>query len=581
MELLTEKDVLEKIHTPKALFRMLESYHHKSKDEDGSTLCDLFVSTTKQNNIDWLALASEAINEGFNAWVVFQIIEKIIPAIVSDIESGVKLIDLAISPTSRSSFPLNSFSEIAVESPQLAKQLLVKAKKVDDEYIGNCISALYLGLAENNIEQIHSEIINSLLDENVYTQRGMINCVARLSYQKENHSALIQKTVETLHGLHEVRGIAGSIAHAYGFLVDVSENAAKELTLLTKLYESDVDFQYHLSEVLFRVNKRFCTEEWLFELLNSLVTVSTECSQTLDYIDYTLSSLVGDDGAYEKVEGFVLCWIRESDYKRSSVVLTSIFPSAIPEVINRTASFSTFLLRLINHDDFVCHKAFSQIIRYCDERKFEEVVFKVSDISSLVDEDILFICRKIIAFVDSPKILCRLIYSMLQAGSLSKNSQEIVMSVFVTYIGENFSSTTMDFLEEKIDDSKESKELKALCQIMLEELESIHGKYRELQQLKELSYPNRGYIQILKANNKEMNRAMEEANKDSLVDKIATRIPLKYGKGWFNYHQGAYSERSDLVSFSHSIELPKSELLYPVHAAMQRFDFRRAKRGDK
>lgn len=78
-----------------------------------------------------------------------------------------------------------------------------------------------------------------------------------------------------------------------------------------------------------------------------------------------------------------------------------------------------------------------------------------------------------------------------------------------------------------------------------------------------------------------MDEAIEEASKNSIFYRLATRIPLKAGVRSFQTIEGKYTDPMELKGMSHSIPLPRSVISDPAGAERDRLLFRRAKRDKK
>ena len=160
------------------------------------------------------------------------------------------------------------------------------------------------------------------------------------------------------------------------------------------------------------------------------------------------------------------------------------------------------------------------------------------------------------------------------------NVKVLIKDIFLKQIGPNYPGTTLQFLKEKLSATGLSEELVSTLKNIINVLESQINMIKSLPRLNELLVPQKLSYQISLEENKNMNKAMEEAQKGSITSLIATKIPLKYGRSWFSYRNGQYCDPSNLSSFSHSVEIPRSEIDNPVSASMKRAGFRMAKRGD-
>jgi hypothetical protein len=135
------------------------------------------------------------------------------------------------------------------------------------------------------------------------------------------------------------------------------------------------------------------------------------------------------------------------------------------------------------------------------------------------------------------------------------------------------------FLKKVLSKTKSINKINLASQV-IEDIEAYHAHRDALPQLKELAPARQKSLKIFRESAKKMGAAMEEAQKDSIVSMIASRIVMKQGTGSFHFMGGAYSEISKMGKFSEKIEIPHSEVTHPVDAALERVNFRLAKRGD-
>lgn len=68
----------------------------------------------------------------------------------------------------------------------------------------------------------------------------------------------------------------------------------------------------------------------------------------------------------------------------------------------------------------------------------------------------------------------------------------------------------------------------------------------------------------------------EEADKRSVLASLFPRIPLKYGRSFFMEKDGEYTEPSELEEISHSVELPRGELIDPIGQQIKRLHWQSA-----
>ena len=192
--------------------------------------------------------------------------------------------------------------------------------------------------------------------------------------------------------------------------------------------------------------------------------------------------------------------------------------------------------------------------------------------------DCLYICIKILGYVISPQYLCSLCFSVLEASPRDKEIQSLIYSIFTTHIGDSYPGRTIEFLKEASSKTK-SKNQKYVADQAIQYIENYCSHRDSLPKLKELVASKQKAQKIFLEGNKKMSVAMEEAQKNSIISMISSRTTLKQGAGWFHFMHGQYSEISKLSSISTEMEMPHTEITHPVDAALERINFRLAKRG--
>ena len=108
----------------------------------------------------------------------------------------------------------------------------------------------------------------------------------------------------------------------------------------------------------------------------------------------------------------------------------------------------------------------------------------------------------------------------------------------------------------------------------LERGEAYFEARKDLPALKELQPPSQRVYLLRLAQNKQQAAAMKEAEKHSLVMRLATRVPLKHGRGFFMERGDDFTEPSGLGEISYSMEMPRGELIDPVGQEIKRMEWR-------
>ena len=169
---------------------------------------------------------------------------------------------------------------------------------------------------------------------------------------------------------------------------------------------------------------------------------------------------------------------------------------------------------------------------------------------------------------------------MLAATPRKKHAQSLVFRLFINHVGRDFTFTTINFLKGKIKSSG-SENVKRVLSEAVAVLEDKFNKKKDLQILNE-TIPPTALIRLASTeHSKMMNKSMKDSKPKNSLLNFVTQIPLKFGTGWFNLHEEQYGQTTKLQGHSISIEMPSSEVCHPVDAAIERYNFRLAKKDKK
>jgi hypothetical protein len=184
-----------------------------------------------------------------------------------------------------------------------------------------------------------------------------------------------------------------------------------------------------------------------------------------------------------------------------------------------------------------------------------------------------------IGFVYSEEHLLSLTMSFLKSKDAQHRTFAIVRSLLVDELGQDYPASTVDALKTAKSSTIESEWITYYASI----IEAVQGRIKTLEalpRLAELGPPPSLQRQFVKARSKQMSKTAEEAQKDSIIQQLATKIPIKAGRGWFSFRDGSYTDTSYMQSFSHSVSVPRRHSLDTVGYEISRLLLRLAKRGE-
>lgn len=577
-----KNNILEKKDNHKEFFEELfriwqEEYQHENK-----TLPALVIQLNKEDGIDFCQLAVDAMNDNFRCFDAIHIFENTLSDMNLNLDSVLRLAESLFNGMQGdmvACIQFKPFEDLIAKQPEFARNLLTELLKQDKPYIAGYVSSLYKKFSKGNEQQIHKELCDLKDHESKYVLMAIADVLSELGYETTEQKKLITKTLSVFDELENknIDEVNRILMFAYANLIGKTEIATDKLINFSK--SDQLLLQGETSQTLLRLQEKHGNEGWFSKSLLNLSKTSCRHKGIIDNIDYVLAGLIEKNNNWDLAEKFFVEWLIKSDYSGNERTLYRIFDSTFPAFVNKRDLFSELLTRFFNHDDFRIHNAAAEITSYCQLHKVNDLKLDKTILKKLSYDDCLFIYRKILGYVIAPEYLCSLCFSILDGFPKDKNIQSLIYIIFSSHIGDNHPGRTAGFLKKALSVTKNTGKKKIASQV-IEDIETYHERRDELPRLKELAPARQRSLKIFRESAKKMSAAMEEAQKDSIVSMIATKIIMKQGTGSFHFMGGAYSEISKMGKFSQEIEIPHSEVTHPVDAALERMNFRLAKRGD-
>jgi hypothetical protein len=576
-------DIGEYDDNPFGLFEQLQKIGRTEIGNKDKKTTELIVELNKKQGVDLCEFAVQAIDSGFSCFDAHHILEDAIPYLELNKKTTYKYLNRLFDSMQgdlMSGSQYRPIANLAKEQPKFARELLEDLIESGEPFVVGYISAILENLPNIGIEDLHNEILTLISHIEEPVVQGAVITLGNLKYDINTHKEIIDKTFIAFDGLLEKNSeaINQAIASSLGELYYLGIEAQSRLLALSKRNDPQICFQ--VSRFLVSHYKGIINDEWFKELLMTLSATHCQYKGIIDNLDHVLYSLLGTESNQSLFECFFTAWLINSDYQQNEQKLDSLFGSTLSKLSKNSVFFDALVTKYLNHDNYKVNQAAAVLIRYSNLYKNRPICLDQSIIESFDIDDVLYICRKILGYLFEVKTLCSLIYSVLTAKAKDTNVKGLVHNIFLNHIAMDYPGTTLEFLKERLSIVDLPKELESTVRNIVDALESRQKILNSLPRLNELFVPTRYSYQISLEESKNMSKAMEKAQEGSITSMIATKIPLKYGKSWFSYRNGKYCSPSNLSSFSHSIEVPRSEIDNPVSASMQRVGFRMARRGD-
>jgi len=579
------KTFLEYKDKPSVLFeKLLEIWREEISNKEKKTT-RIIIQLNKECGIDFCESGLRAIDEGINCFDIFHVLENAIPYLILDVSATIAFlqkINKCMESDLASGLQYAPIKKLVNTQPDFAKKLLKKLLELNDTFIVGYISAIFEEFSKDNLVEIHAKLV-SLIESNSeseYVLQAIIIALGNLYYQPDSTQSLIKKTINIFDKFINKSNadIKATLVIALGSLMKFTDDVFDRLFKLSCIELPQIKFQ--VSRVLFTYFDEINHNQWFVKILMQLSNIKCEYKGIIDNLDYILLKIVREKKDYTLTEEFFTKWLLVSDYGNTAHKLEDLFNSLLAEFINNEEFLSGLITKYFNHENSKLHLAASEIIRYCNLHRKSQLKLNSDILKQFSFDDLKYICRKILGYLYEPITLCSLIFSIYESNPENKDIKSLIFPIFIDILGKDYSGTVLKFLEEKLTEYNQFENTKNFINSISESIKKKHEQLNSLTRLKEFLLPRKFAYQISLEENKKMNIIMEQAQKNSIVNLIATKIPLKYGKGWFGYVNGKYMTPSKLTSFSHAVELPRSEMTHPVSAALRRFGFRLAKRDE-
>ena len=576
-------DIGEYNNNPLGLFEQLQKIWLQEIQNNDKKTTEIIVELNRKHGLDLCGFALQAMDSGFSCFDTHHLLKDAIPSLnlnVTSIYEYLKKLFNSMQGDLMSGSQYSPIANLTKEQPKFARELLEALINSGEPFIVGYISTILENLPDVRIEDIHSELLTLISHIEEPVVQGAVTALGKLKFDTKANKDIIEKTFSAFDMLLErnSEAINQAVTSSLGELYYLGVEAQSRLLALSKRNEPQIYFQ--ISRFLLFQYKNIDNDEWFEEVLLTLSATHCQYKGIIDNIDHVLYGLLGTENNLRLVERFFTAWLLNSDYQRSQHRLDTLFGSTLSKLSENTIFFNTLITKYLNHDNYKANQAASDLIRYSNLHKKRLITLDQQIINSLDIKDILYICRKILGYIFDAKTICSLVYSVLTAKPKDTEAKALVYDLFLKHIGMDYPGMTLDFLNAKFSDPELPDELKIIVKDILDALESQQKLLKSLPRTNELLIAKKYSYQISLEENKNISKKMEEAQKGSIISQLATKIPLKYGRSWFSYRDGKYCGPSKLSSFSHSVEIPRSEIDNPVSASMQRAGFRIAKRGD-
>lgn len=516
----------------------------------------------KSYKIDFFELAMEALSSKQRFWQVGNILTYLIPYSELDIKNILRFFKLAFEQEKGTSHHFRISQKLAEVSLETSQQLLNLLLKENELYIIPNISAIRVTLHNKYKISQFNTIVSCLKNSDVLKIKSAIGYLHQYDFS-QNEYQLIFEELKKISKLQN-QEVDKKLIYTSSDMLDKGYEYFSELLFLYISDDIDMDLKYDISQVLMYQDEKYSQKKWYKKIFMSLAYMKYNTSIVNNIEQILIQYLKNKE--YDFIEKFIDRWINNSD------IYTHEISSFFTE-FTEDGYYSKFITQALNSQNDKIHLLLSKNIT--TQIKLDKEILE-----SLNFDDYLYICRKILGYFHEFNAQMSMIFSILSVECLPEKIKNLVVEIIVNFIGENYNSHTIEYLN-SLDDETLNLVEKEVKENVLEVLEVRNKKWQELPRYKELMPPNQQNRMIQRTQNIAMSKAIKESEEGFFTSLIfGKKIPISYGRGWFSEFNGTMTEVSYMQSLSHSIVVPTATRTHPIHYELERYNFKLAKKGE-
>lgn len=348
------------------------------------------------------------------------------------------------------------------------------------------------------------------------------------------------------------------------------------------LEEADVDALCALAPALFRKYHDLKKRPDFEQMLRYCLPLGHLQPSEVGLIDGVLSWLLSDG---QEFNAFIVDWLTQwinrhgaGNFRDSGFV--DLFDQTAHRLQTERRLVETLVTRWLLQDGRAAPAAAGGLLSYLKVHEVKPLAFDIAEIDKLDEDSLIFLCRRLLGFVIDEEHLISFMLSLLGLSEAEQRAYCLFADIVIAEVGYDYPSATLANLRMFLDKT-DSKGERHLISEVVTAIDRFVADMERLPIANELWPPTRFMRNFSLARDKAMRRSNRAAHEKSFMAQIAKQIPVKGGTGFFSYRDGAYTAVSQMTTISASMTLPRREIFDPVGQALHRFNFQRAKRGDK
>jgi hypothetical protein len=533
---------------------------------------------------DVFSLAEEHIANGGEVFDVVQVIGTMLQHVdYLKLDTMIKLARAQFDQTKHDLMVGLFFDQLAqwmAPRPDRARELLQVASNADDLATEGLLSVAIGAIFRENAEEGLALAVSEINSERLTRRRSGRWMLGQFLLKVPDASIRMEIEKRIAEGLRSGEGdalqdwirVAGVALHAS------SEFDEPMLRLCTDENEAALTA---VARALFLKGRDLVAQNRVSMWLPSLVAYSA--GEAFPALDHALTNLLEQDADVQpSVTEFLTSWAtRHSGPTAIETNLILGFGQTIRKLVSKAGSFESLITRWLLAPDRRLAAAAAGILGDLEAEGLKSIRLDGSALTALTQSEMAFLARRLLGYVHSTSHVVAMSLSMLQVREEQLGDVLPVMdSLIVAELGYDYPGTVVEALAAMRPTETRQPVLVALDN-WRRAIQAQQEAIEHLPRRNELWPPSLLQRQFALARARQMHKASEEASENSVFSQIATKIPLKAGRGFFNHSQGKFSEPTPLHTLSYSVEVPRREVLDPVGNAIRGIQLRLASEGQE
>jgi hypothetical protein len=433
------------------------------------------------------------------------------------------------------------------------------------------------GLAHFDLPEAHLRALNLTRAESRILRRVGIGMLGSFHYPKTAED-LLRLTLERLEALKakpdpETDDV---LTKAYGRLIGRAEAASGAFIEIAERHDQTV--QSAVTSILYQRAVSDREQVWYSEALRTLARVPTRL-QKMNILDHCVAC--GAQSRPEFATEFLEAFVKGRDYgnEGEGAKLTDLLKQTFLAL--RREAFDA-LEGAITHwfasSDKRLHQAASDLVMHghygSRDSKLAPLKLSKRILDSLDEQMLSLVLYRILGYVIGGRPLAALIASALQREPLTPSLGGLVEEALAEHVLYNYPGSGGEYLTAYLESDEIAEAIREILQRALARSEAYLSALGSLPRLNELRPPTHRMARLRLAEQKFHGAIMEEARKRSVLMSLMHHTTLKFGASSFTEMEGVFTEPTALGTISHSVELPRGELIDPVGQQLLRLQWR-------